>query len=1359
MALVRKLQKGNKFVYENVGEFDADELAKKFTSNLEKQANELGLSGSDKQAFMQYGAELARAVKNGDVTKNANGNLDLHGNYNLNNVYTDSDIEKLKKNKKVGRGADVYTGEHQQSYNFFTSDKTKNFRDKNHILGLVKNTFDSTLNNVSEIKAEEEKPIEKYTFSDAFSSSILGGNDTLQNQWLALNNTNEARSAAVLKALQNADYTKWAESFDNYDEAGLKAAVNPIVELLNNNDINGARNAALGLGFSIDPYFAAVEEVEEVTDPTRAEQIEEHYANLKKKLMADNPTWTEEYVDWYINDQKEKELKERQLEYDTDYDKKLKEAFILQLKENFKDKEDGSDRFLISQGKLKSYDFGNGDGYYSIANQLERMLNAPEVSAIEKLSALKALYDRLPENIKTNNPYFEEVKEGDYKGYIRIKPEQTKLGNNSISFLFDKNGNYKTVHNNALPQSKYYKDKLNEFTSVYEQNNPRLKFKEGGILIAQNGTSTAWISNWEKEENAKKKNQEQNQKVKAEQTRIHDKAEETNKTPEQVKYDETQFSKAELSAADKTRIGAVLTDIAGLGLSLTPLTLTSALTGIGATSANVAADVMDNKSWGEALWNNAGSYAMDVASFIPGLKLMKLAKTAKTVKYLAPVVMAATGAYQIMNDIPQYKSVWDKVNTDKEFTVEDWRTIGELFSLAITGGTALKNYNKLNKVKNASTKKTQVKGKDGKYHTVNDVDGTPGLDYINNADQKDRNTAFQLATGNDNLKLPTKKKLYDRESGKGWHDTPVVKSRDFYEVPNAVTLRSGNLEYDYNPAWILRKDASISLPNWNVTNWARKVAHPHARVVSDKKGGRLIPKAQEGWRFKKWFDSNYTDSPENGRKEQYFDLFDGNTKNTAYNLDAIIKDMASKDEPLDWTAMNALWKDETTNNLEMFKKYAKSDSIKNWNTLFNRTGLNDGYFNYNENASAYNGVTTNARRALMNMLQNTYNNKENLFRGRYFDSNTGQWVTPEGQSSEFNTTKTNPENSPLVGVVGEDGKVTPNENNPLNNHKNPQLGTIFNENGDIVDSEGNIIIKKGSMTGSTEEQEQIPLNKNLDLTELSEAARATILNRENTQAAKDSTKYSVPTKKMIHRGFRITGPIERIWQAQMGAGTLYDIAKASQTASSMANTAAALEAALKGNNLKYQALSDYSNSIRSQIQASQDLVNQDLAQNIETKYLNDSNIANKEKSDAETMAQAKIQNARNFDSLWAAHNLRQSQKYQSQEQLANLSNLKNSELQRQAAMLEYEEAVKKNPNNPTTAWNTLQEKLGKIASAEAIRGSRIIGNDTWHYTSILKKGNKINSTDKFILQSSKDHNKRQLEEAKEFYKNIRRKKK
>ena len=302
MALIKKFKSGDKteepkkvLTRQNIGDYDADELAKSLTDSLQSEADKY--KGSDRQAFLQYGSQLIQAVKDGNVTINTDGSISINGDYGLNNDYTDKEIQDMKDNGKVGRGASAYQGEYQKSHGIFTTNGTEKFRNDNHLIGLTGRWL---MNNLNDAKPIVEKPAQeapKYTFDTAFANKHLNGIVANKAAWFKNNTEATKKIQDIIDALNNADKEKWGMS--DKDFSTLLSALEASKE---SKDYTAVKNAALNLGFDLSSYLPRVSS-DQIIPATKT--YEQQLDDLVKAWESTKAT--ELYPEWgaYSDDTKQ----------------------------------------------------------------------------------------------------------------------------------------------------------------------------------------------------------------------------------------------------------------------------------------------------------------------------------------------------------------------------------------------------------------------------------------------------------------------------------------------------------------------------------------------------------------------------------------------------------------------------------------------------------------------------------------------------------------------------------------------------------------------------------------------------------------------------------------------------------------------------------------------------------------------------------------------------------------------------------------------------------------------------------------------------------------------------------------------
>ena len=137
---------------------------------------------------------------------------------------------------------------------------------------------------------------------------------------------------------------------------------------------------------------------------------------------------------------------------------------------------------------------------------------------------------------------------------------------------------------------------------------------------------------------------------------------------------------------DWTRVGTVAADLGSLVTSFVPGygTAVSAVLGLGSSVGNLVADIADDGFQ----WKDVGRFginiALDTAGLIPGISgATTVAKIGKTVSKYAPKVLLGLTAIEGITNFDEYKRVFEKAAKGdfKDFTVEDWKTLSNGFSI------------------------------------------------------------------------------------------------------------------------------------------------------------------------------------------------------------------------------------------------------------------------------------------------------------------------------------------------------------------------------------------------------------------------------------------------------------------------------------------------------------------------------------------------------------------------------------------------------------------------------------------------------------------------------------------------------
>ena len=196
------------------------------------------------------------------------------------------------------------------------------------------------------------------------------------------------------------------------------------------------------------------------------------------------------------------------------------------------------------------------------------------------------------------------------------------------------------------------------------------------------------------------------------------------------------------------------------------------------------------------------------------------------------------------------------------------------------------------------------------------------------------------------------------------------------------------------------------------------------------------------------------------------------------------------------------------------------------------------------------------------------------------------------------------------------------------------------------------------------------------------------------------------------------------------------------------------------------ALADTQEFFRTQ-ERNQNIANEDLAYNRKAADTNLELISAKEKETAQERAALTLAKATNLSTLMQGFSKQMFSRYNSIAEMLKQRQLLKEANRRAAAARVFQAKIDAlDPSNYDQYVHNLEElqrkyleTIGKydkedIDTMRKIIGRRIILTPDLkgHFA---KKGRKLSADNRYILQGSKDYNKRQLAEAREFYKNIR----
>ena len=271
-------------------------------------------------------------------------------------------------------------------------------------------------------------------------------------------------------------------------------------------------------------------------------------------------------------------------------------------------------------------------------------------------------------------------------------------------------------------------------------------------------------------------------------------------------------------------MGALAGDVASLLASFTGVgSVASAGIGAASTAANQAADMMEGQSFGQALWNNAGSYVLDAISLIPFAKAAKVPRMIKNVGRFAPLMTTALATYQGLSNGREYLDSWNKAKDGESLTVGDWRNILGSLQLVLGGTAATHRASKAKShVEAAVTGDEWVKTNQG-YRRVS----ADKMKAIRKAKTLEEQNKILEGTG---IVLPEAKTWTGK--GKGVAKIPDTdKANMVYDFSKPVTTYSGDLplQHKFGPGerWL----GTAQFPDFHlpgVRDAYNRIIHPQA---------------------------------------------------------------------------------------------------------------------------------------------------------------------------------------------------------------------------------------------------------------------------------------------------------------------------------------------------------------------------------------------------------------------------------------------------------------------------------------------------------------------------------------------------
>lgn len=872
--VIRKYNSGGKspeepelFEWKDVGKYNKSDLISGLYRNVDTYITNNNLSGKKADAFRTATSRLIDGIKNGTVTLNGDGTFNV----------SDKSLSSTGQFDKNFLGGEKNT------------DNNANNRAGDYVLDYIK-----SMNTYKKPTVAAPKK-EKFDFNKYFTGEVsrrwYGGNDIDNDNFF--NRRSEEDRLKLMADIAGGITPEMLSGYDLEGTIGADEILNRskrFVEAINNGTLdNNDYNAFAELGGGGLDRWLKPQEEQTATVDVRGDLRKQWEAEARQK------GYTDEAIQAYI-DNKQRALDEAsQKEVDarnTAQEEKLH-----------------ADAKAAEEERIRQLGASNIGNYNTIST-------LPEVTPYNFEGVYKSRYDNpwslsfsaydlnpdkstqtVPLHREDGSRYYDSVNIGktvpgttaaqrlanDLDYYIRAADLRAqKEGNDSYRLEQLGSGEYVIpdsynpstglirVYNPKTRQLRWVealttqtgKDRVEYLYNI--ANSPKYK-AEGGILKAQQGNVIDWNAlNKRANEERYERNRQADQRYfkSIEETKAKEaktKAKESGKSEEQATNDpkpHTQWSKADI-----TRMGALAGDVASLLASFTGVgSVASAGIGAASTAANQAADMMEGQSFGQALWNNAGSYVLDAISLIPFAKAAKVPKMIKNVGRFAPLMTTALATYQGLSNGREYLDSWNKVKNGESLTVGDWRNILSSLQLVLGGTAATHRASKAKShVEAAVTGDEWVKTNQG-YRRVS----ADKMKAIRKAKTLEEQNKILEGTG---IVLPEAKTWTGK--GKGVAKIPDTdKANMVYDFSKPVTTYSGDLplQHKFGPGerWL----GTAQFPDFHlpgVRDAYNRIIHPQAykrargkkqtkpktkkkskddRVTKKADGGLLIPKFQ-----------------------------------------------------------------------------------------------------------------------------------------------------------------------------------------------------------------------------------------------------------------------------------------------------------------------------------------------------------------------------------------------------------------------------------------------------------------------------------------------------------------------------------
>ena len=353
--------------------------------------------------------------------------------------------------------------------------------------------------------------------------------------------------------------------------------------------------------------------------------------------------------------------------------------------------------------------------------QIEKSGSAQDIINFLKSNEIKK--DDREQYGRNGSPDFKRTWAANINTPTKIKHKGKELvlvtsGENSGVYAWMDPRTYKMDYTTAYNTDLVSKKKREEI----ERKLKNAKYKEGGILMAQQGLSFEEASKRNKQRVEKSKSPDTPQQTTKKMSKDEEDFRRFNTESGDIRINQMLDADLKLSTADKVKLGALGADLASAIAGFVPgANLGAAAVGAASSVATFGADIAEDGLQMGDVGNFAVNLGLDVASIVPALKVGKVGKTLKTLAKFGPRLSKIFAVYGLGQAAAVASKLGNENFSASDFTTSDLRA----FTSGLRSLVAGKNLLAHGQIKSAPK---WLKGPQGSVNTIK-VDAPDGKQY------------------------------------------------------------------------------------------------------------------------------------------------------------------------------------------------------------------------------------------------------------------------------------------------------------------------------------------------------------------------------------------------------------------------------------------------------------------------------------------------------------------------------------------------------------------------------------------------------------------------------------------------------